>query len=237
MSQAAPFILAVDTPREIATIFKAILAIVFGGMSVLFWAVNRKEDARRIEQMRQLDAEAAKRPARQLPPLEQLRFDLSAALRCSDDLFKRGEILVDVANRMFALGDVSVSRPLAKRTDESGKRLEQIEGVIELDDNRYLVEIRWDDKAVGLSEIQKQIASLSSDENADVSGVLFVSFSGFTEQAIDAAKKAISADDLVMLSTLSDFVHVLEGEGNVDAFLSTRIQTALVDKNPYASYC
>jgi hypothetical protein len=41
---------------------------------------------------------------------------------------------------------------------------------------------------------------------------------------------------VLILCTLSDFTHVLEGEAHVDAFLRTRVHTAIVDKNPYASY-
>jgi hypothetical protein len=107
----------------------------------------------------------------------QLRFDLTAALRCSENMQARGELLLGVLNRLFARGGVSVTRPFVRRSD-------QIDGVIKLDENLYRVDVRWDEKAV----------------------------------------------------VASDFVHVLEGEGNVDAFLSTRTQVAMVDKNPYASY-
>jgi restriction system protein len=225
------------TSREVAAVIKLCIAVFFGGMAMLFRAANRKDDARRLEAAKKFEAELAKRPVSQLSPLEKLRADYSTLFTLSENPRRRGELLVDVFNRLFDLGDVSVTQAFERPTDEMGKKIdEQIEGVVKLDDNLYLVELHWEDAAIGDEFIQDHLKLLRSGQaGSPIRGVI-ISFSGFTELAIKAAREAAKAGDVVILCTLADFTHILEGEAHLDAFMRTRVHIAAIDKNPYASY-
>ena len=135
------------------------------------------------------------------------------------------------------MGEVSISCPFETRRDEDGKPTEKIDGVVELDTNLYLVEMRWEDLPVSPADIQAHMEMLRTDEEGCATRGVFISFSGYTELAILAAKEACATGNLVILCTVADMTHVLEGEGHLDAFLRTRIHIASFDKNPYASYC
>jgi len=227
------------TAREIESVFKLLVAVIFGGMSLIFWLANRRGDAQRLDELEKLEFERRYNPGvpATLSPLEQLRLDFSALFELSCDPRRRGELLEDVFNRVFALGEVSVGCPFERREDEAGGKIDtQVDGVIQLDANLYLVEIRWEEAALGVGDIQNHLELLSSGDEASPTRGIIVSFNGFTEQAIDAARAAIKAGHTIILCTLSDFTHMLAGEGHLDALLRTRINIATLDKNPYASY-
>ena len=223
------------TSHEVVAIFKLFLAVIFGGMSFLFWVVNRRDDARRVEIIRELDAAEASGSidAKELTPLERLRREFSALFGLKGNPGKCSELLADVLNRLFVLGEVSVGCPFEGRDDGTGA----IDGVIELDANLYLVEIRWQELPVGAGEIANHVELLRAGEEGSPTRGVFVSLSGFTEQAVDAARAALAAGNLVVLCTVGDLRNVVEGEGHIDAFLHTRIHIASAEKNPYASYC
>ncbi len=227
------------TPREIMLVFRLIVAAIFGGMSLLFWAVNRSEDARRLDRLKEMDCLNGGFPAlpEDVTPLGRLRADFSALYGMNEKPRERGDLLVDVLNRLFTLGDVSVGCSFEKRCDESGKATEIIDGVIELDENLYLVEVNWQELPIGLEEVQEHVKLLSSGEEGSATRGVIISFTGFTEFAVNATKEALVAGHLVVLCTVADFANVVEGEGHVDALLRTRVHIAAAEKNPYASYC
>jgi hypothetical protein len=101
------------TPRDIALVFRLILITIFGGMSLLFWYVSRVEDEQRLEKIRELDLEDAELPAaaKELTPLDELRADYSKLFNLNDNPLQRSELLTDVLNRLFAMGEVSVDCP------------------------------------------------------------------------------------------------------------------------------
>jgi hypothetical protein len=227
-----------DPVHQISAILKCILAVIFGGMSVLFYFVNRAEDKQRMKKLKELDLAEAAHPIDEtkLPPRERVQRNFSKLYTLNGNPLARGKLLEDVFNQIFALGEISIGCPFERRRDENGTPTEQVDGVIELDSSLYLVEVRWEELPIGLTDIQKHLELLSSGDEASPTKGIIISFASFTEQAIDAAKQAYRDGHLLVLCTIGDFAQTVEGEGHFDALLRTRIHIATVGKNPFATY-
>lgn len=61
---------------------------------------------------------------------------------------------------------------------------------------------------------------------------IFISASGYTEPAIFAAKESLQRTVFV-LSELSEFVKILEDGEDLKIVLRNKIESAILDKNPY----
>lgn len=62
---------------------------------------------------------------------------------------------------------------------------------------------------------------------------IFISASGYSPAAITAAKEALVKNALLILFDLEEFVKVIEQEIDFKSYLRNKIQTAIIDKNPY----
>jgi restriction system protein len=144
------------------------------------------------------------------------------------DPLKRGKALETVLNRLFAINGILVREAFVLRVDGQGI-VEQIDGVIELEGELYLVEVKWWHVALGPGDVAQHLVRVFNRGHARG---IFISASDYTPAAIISCKESLTRAVFV-LCALEEFVHLLEGDKDLRDFLKQKIAAAIVDKNPY----
>jgi hypothetical protein len=182
------------------------------------------ERKKRLEEENRKIAAQEERRAR----LEQVKKDLYMLFGLAD-AHKRGNQLENVLNRLFQTAGILV-REAFRRVPPTGEGVvEQIDGVIELDGEIYLVEMKWWDKRLGTGEVSQHLVRVFSRHCARG---LLISYSEFTDPAITMCKDSL-ARMVVVLCGLQEIVQLLEREGDLAEFLRTKVRAAVIDKNPH----
>jgi len=198
--------------------------------------VNVKESFTRMSQERQSEArkrsEASRvqiEQARQRRKLfDEIKQDFSSLFAITNPQ-KRGSMLEGVLNRFFGASGVLIREAFARTGDSGTGILEQIDGAIEVDGHIYLVETKWHSQPIGVEGVSQHIVRVAS--RGDCRGI-FVSESGFTGPAIEICKDALK-DMVFVLCTLEEMVMLLERDGSFEDLLKTKVQSAMLDKNPH----
>jgi restriction endonuclease Mrr len=191
---------------------------------------GRMRQEQEAERKKRLDEENRKVAAlnERKAKLQSVKKDLYALFSLSDPQ-KRGKQLEPVLNQLFQTADILV-REAFNRVSSSGEGIvEQIDGVIELDGEIYLVEMKWWDKPLGTGEVSQHLVRVFSRSCARG---LLISYSGFTDPAIATCRESL-ARMVVALCGLQEIVQLLEQEGNLAEFLRKKVRAAVIDKNPY----
>lgn len=92
-----------------------------------------------------------------------------------------------------------------------------------------LVEMKWWDKPLGTGEVSQHLVRVF---NRNCARGILISYSDYTEPAIATCKESL-AKMVVSLCTLQELVRLLEREEDLKDLLREKIQTAIVDKNPF----
>lgn len=142
---------------------------------------------------------------------------------------ERGKRLERVLNQLFEHHGILV-REAFQRVGDSGEGvIEQIDGVVSLDGEIYLVEMKWWDKPLGTGEVSQHLVRVFTRNCAR--GIL-ISYSGYTDPAIRTCKEAL-AKMVVALCTLQELVRLVEKEEDLKELLREKVQMAIVDKTPF----
>ncbi|WP_337098666.1 restriction endonuclease [Paenibacillus sp. YIM B09110] len=160
--------------------------------------------------------------------LEKIKLEISELVKLNDP-HKRGKLFENVLNNLFNYHDILVKESFSINGEENEGIIEQIDGVIKIDSDYYLVEMKWWGKPVGKNEISNHLMGVFLRGQARG---IYISVSGFTEPAITTTKGAL-AKAVVVLCDLYEIVSCLENENDFVEFLRTKIQSAIVEKNPY----
>lgn len=160
--------------------------------------------------------------------LERVKKDLYALFGLSDPQ-KRGKLLEDVLNRLFRTGGILVREAFTRVSPTGEGVVEQIDGVIELDGEIYLVEMKWWDKPLGTGEVSYHLVRVFSRSCARG---LLISYSGYTDPSVMTCKEAL-ARMVVVLCGLQEVVQLLEREDDLAEFLRKKVRAAVIDKNPH----
>lgn len=159
---------------------------------------------------------------------EQIRSDLNA-LFFETNANKRGVALEGVLNRLFKSDGILI-RESFKRVGFAGEGVvEQIDGVIVLDGTVYLVEMKWWSEPLGIREVSHHLVRVYGRACA---GGIIISSSGYTEPAVTICRETL-AQKVCVLAQLSEIVLLLELDGSLTEMLRTKVQAAIVDKNPF----
>jgi len=143
---------------------------------------------------------------------------------------KRGKVLEGVLNSLFAVCGILVREAFTIKGRCGEGVIEQIDGLVELDGQLYLVELKWWNSALGTGDVSQHIVRVFN-RGGQVRG-LFISYSEFTEPAVTTCRDALAGGAVVVLSKLQELVELLEKEGDLKAWLKAKITAAIVDKNP-----
>jgi restriction system protein len=191
---------------------------------------GRMRQEQETERQKRLDAE--KKKVAQLnerkAKLAEVKRDLFSLFGQSDPQ-SRGKKLEDVLNRLFRTSGILVRESFVRVSPTGEGIIEQIDGVIELDGEIYLIEMKWWDKPLGTGEVSHHLVRVFTRSCAR--GIL-ISYSGFTDPAVVTCREAL-ARMVVVLVGLREVVGLLEREEDLQEFLRNKVRAAVVDKNPH----
>lgn len=197
--------------------------------------VNVKDSFTRMRQERESEArqhrDAARRQAEALrqkrETLDEIRRDL-ARLFTMADARKRGILLEGVMNRLFETGGILVRESFTRVGEPGQGVIEQIDGVVELEGEIYLVEMKWLKDPAGPGDVAQHLVRVYGRNS---SRGMFISYSGYTDAAIATCKEALGKA-VVVLCTLQEFVLLMESEISLDDFLKDKVRGSIIDKEP-----
>lgn len=200
-------------------------------------AVNKKDSFTRMKQERDAERDRAVEHQRaervaiaeKRAKVESVSARLSALFAMDDNPHARGKLLEGVLNDLFRVYGISVCEDFRRRDPDTSVVLEQIDGVIDLDGSLCLVEMKWLNAPVGVSEFFPHLGRLFLRANARG---IFISTSGFTLPVVQECATAL-AQKTMMLCSLQEIVMLLQRQDDLVAFLRKKSQAAIIDKNPF----
>lgn len=185
---------------------------------------NEREQVTRAasDQREQEARERLKRRAER----DEIKKDLFA-LFAEPDAKKRGKALEGVLNRLFKSHGILIREAFTRVEPGSGV-VEQIDGVIEFEGHIYLVELKWWSESLGPGEVSTHLVRVF---NRGAARGLLISNSGYTDAAISVCRDSLQKSVFV-LSTLEEYVHLLERDGSLVELIRRKVQSAIVDRIP-----
>ncbi len=198
--------------------------------------INVKDSFSRMNQERELERQGRIKEKQDKQAAENKRKEELATIKT--DLFslfqetnvhKRGKSLESVLNRLFDVHGILIREAFTVVGNENEGIVEQIDGVIEIDGNLYLVEMKWWEKPLGTGEVSQHLVRVF---NRGHSRGIFISNSGYTSAAETTCRESLQRS-VVVLCTLEEFVFLLENEIEFKKFLKAKINAAITHKNPF----
>lgn len=199
--------------------------------------VNVKDSFTKMSQARDHEAQAAKTAREQQQQAEVAqrkahRERVSAAkaklfaLFTQADPHRRGKELEGALNALFAAYGVLVAEDFRRKGGGDSGVMEQIDGVVEIDNQLYLVEMKWWATNLGHQELAPHVSRLMM--RAGVSGI-FISSSDYTPSALELADGVLQQRVLI-LCTLREIVSLLEREGDLVEFIRAKVRAAKLNR-------
>lgn len=185
--------------------------------------MEREQRERRAERQAKLEREQRRREK-----IAAIKSDLFALFK-EQNPQRRDKRLEAVLNRLFAEDGILLKEAFTIIGDEGEGIIEQIDGVIEIDGEVYLVEMKWWDKPLGVGEVSQHLVRVF---HRDQSRGIFISASGYTDPAITTCRESTSKI-VVVLCELQEFVTLLEREVDLKGFLKEKIDASIIHKNPF----
>ncbi|MGN6437520.1 MAG: restriction endonuclease [Agriterribacter sp.] len=143
---------------------------------------------------------------------------------------KRGKTLETVLNGYFKVFEILIKEDF-KRLGEPGEGIiEQLDGIIEVDNHIFLVEMKWKKDSIGSDDIFSHLGRIYHRANAHG---IFISASGYSASGLTAAKEALIKNALMVMFDLEEFVKILDGEIDFKNYLRDKIKAAIIEKEPY----
>jgi len=152
-----------------------------------------------------------------------------AKLFTYSDVFRRGKELEVVLNELSDAHGVLIRESFTLKGDLSEGIVEQIDGVIEIDNDVYLVEIKWWNKPIGVPEVSQHLVRVYHRGH---SRGIFISASGYTEPVLTLCKESLQKT-VVCLALLDELYFVAEKQADLKQVLRDKIRAAIIDKNPF----
>lgn len=196
--------------------------------------VNAKDSFARMQQERDRERDERLRPQREAAAAAQekreqrqkLYGELIGLFQMKDPR-QRGLKLEALLNQIFKLDGLSVRDSFTLTTD-AGQIFEQIDGLIELSNQPYIVEVKWWKDPLGVDGVSQHLSRVYG--RAGVHG-LIVSASGFADTSIALCRTALTQKTIV-LAELREIVYLLEREGDFAEWLKVKTRAASVDHKP-----
>jgi restriction system protein len=192
--------------------------------------IERENEAKKAMAEAERKTRAAQQRREKIDGIATDLFALFAEL----DAHKRGKALEGVLNRLFEAYGMSIREAFTVKGTCGEGVIEQIDGVVEIDGDLYLVEMKWWNGSIGPGEISPHIVRIFN-RGSQVKGI-FISYSKYTDAALETCKQALSAGAVVALCTLQEIVTVLERHeqgADLRAMLRAKVHAALLDKRPW----
>ena len=188
-----------------------------------------REEERRVRQ--EQEAEKSRVARKRTQTLNEIKSDLFA-LFAEKNAHKRGKALEGVLNRLFAIDGLLVKDAFTVKGTCGNGVIEQIDGLIDLDGQLYLVELKWWNAPLGVGDVAQHLVRVFS-RGGQARG-LFISYSAFTGPAIEQCRDAIGQGAVIVLALLEELVQLIDRQGNVRDWLRAKTRVAISEKSPYA---
>ncbi|KLU65675.1 hypothetical protein DEAC_c23050 [Desulfosporosinus acididurans] len=143
----------------------------------------------------------------------------------------RGKKLESALNELFRYYQILIKEAFTLNGENSEGIVEQVDGVIDIDGQIYLVEMKWLSTNVDINDVSRHLVRLFGRSNT--SGI-FISASGYTEAAITTCADILNQKTIV-LCKLEEIVNILENEGNLKDFFKEKIRGTVLYKKPLYS--
>lgn len=197
--------------------------------------VNTKDSFTRMNLAREKEAEKSRiEYQKKIAEAQILRTKRNMIKEGFNQLFslknpqKRGKALEDVLNKLFESYGILVRESFALNGSNGEGIVEQIDGVIELENKIFLVEMKWWDKPVGIGEVSQHLVRIFNRGHA--CGI-FISTSPFTKPAVALCKESLS-QVLIILINLEEIYRVLDQDKDLNDYLKRKLQAAIINKEP-----
>ena len=176
--------------------------------------------------------ESARQEAESLRQLQSSRRDILQRIKkliVMEDPHEKGRGFEQVINDLFKTEGISLEESFTLPLDKGHGTKEQIDGAIKMDGHIYLVEMKWHKAPIGVEHISRHINRLAI--RSECRG-LIVSYSNFTEPAVEACREAIRIAPIILCS-LKEIVLFLEGEGMLEELLTRKFDQLILKKQPF----
>ncbi len=185
---------------------------------------EQERSLRLAEREDQLKADRLKKET-----LQRVKTELSA-LFVPQDAHKRGKALERILTELFSAYGVLVREPFTVKGRCGEGVIEQIDGLIELEGNLYLVELKWWSSPLGSAEISPHLVRLYG--RGGTARGLFISYSEYTDSALAVCRDALAGRMVVVLATLREIVELLDREAELKDWVKKNALAAIAHKNP-----
>lgn len=142
------------------------------------------------------------------------------------DAQKRGKDLEAALNALFDAYGVLVAEDFRRKGGGDSGVVEQIDGVVEVAGQLYLVEMKWWASNLGAAELSPHVSRLMMRSGV---GGIFISNSDYTPSAIELANDVLQQRVLV-LCTLREIVLLLERDGDLLEFIGAKVRAAKLNR-------
>ena len=191
-----------------------------------FTRMNMERDVERKERMKPVLRQADEQRKRKVE-LEKIRRDFFALFKESNP-HKRGKAVESVLNSYFRFSGILVSEAIALKGEPGEGIVEQIDGVIELRGQLYLVEMKWEKETLGRDKVASHLVRVF---NRSLAGGIIISYSDYSDAAVGDCREALR-QKVIVLCKLEEMVRALERETDLSAIFGAKIDAAVIHKNP-----
>jgi biotin-(acetyl-CoA carboxylase) ligase len=208
-----------------------------GLVSEIQRVVNIKDSFTRMKQERDNEHEKHKKEYEQrLKQSEERKRKIAEIGKNLSSLFsetnaqKRGKLLETVLNNYFKIFDILIKEDFIRTGDSGDGIIEQIDGIIGSNNGMFFVEMKWKKDKIGSDDIYAHLGRIYHRANAHG---IFISASGYTPSALNAAKEALVKGALLVLFDIEEFINIVEKNVDFNQYLNKKIEAATIGKNPY----
>lgn len=191
-----------------------------------FTRMNMEREAERQERLEPVRREAAELRERKLE-LEEIRRQFFALFSESNP-HKRGKAVEAVLNRYFRFSSILISEAIALKGDPGTGIVEQLDGVIQLRGQLYLVEMKWEKETLGRDKVASHLVRVF---NRSLAGGIIISYSDYSDAAIGDCREALR-QKVIVLCKLEELVRAIERDSNLSTIFDAKIDAAVIHKNP-----
>lgn len=190
--------------------------------------LEREEEAKKRRSEQQAQMEKIQKRKAEIASIKNDFYKLFS----ETDVYKRGKALESALNRLFRVYNISIRESFTLKGNEAEGIVEQIDGVVELNGEIYLVEIKWWNQPIGVGEISQHLVRIYHRGHARG---IYISSSDYSEPAIKTCREALTQTTIV-LCVLQEIVFMLERGEDLKTLLNKKIQAAIIDKNPFLRF-
>ena len=208
-----------------------------GLVAAIRGVVNEKDAFTRMKQERDVERQAhsskrqhaARQRKERIQKIEGAKREFYNLFGADMEGRVRGKKLESALNNLFEAYDILVREAFHLVGQDGEGIVEQVDGVVEFAGHLYFVEMKWLSSRLGRAAISEHAVRLIG--RAEARGI-FVSATEYTKPAIAVARGFLK-EKVLVLTTLEEIVRLLDAQDELADFLTKKVNSALMDRNPY----